>query len=52
MKYLFPLLLCLCWAGAPIYAQQPALTIAAKAYYLVDFQTGQALAGQNVNERI
>ena len=52
MKYLFPLLLCLCWAGAPVLAQQPALTIAAKAYYLVDFQTGQALAGQNVHERI
>jgi serine-type D-Ala-D-Ala carboxypeptidase (penicillin-binding protein 5/6) len=52
MKYLFPLLLCLCWAGSPVFAQQPALTIAAKAYYLVDFQTGQALAGQNVHERI
>ena len=52
MKYLFPLLLCLYWTGAPVFAQQPALTIAAKAYYLADFQTGQALAGQNAHERI
>ena len=52
MKYLFPLLLCLYWIAAPVFAQQPALTIAAKAYYLVDFQTGQALAGQNAHERI
>lgn len=52
MKYLFPLLLCLFWTGAPVFAQQTALTIAAKAYYLADFHTGQTLAGQNAHERI
>ncbi|MBA2484402.1 MAG: D-alanyl-D-alanine carboxypeptidase [Nitrosomonas sp.] len=52
MKYLFPLLLCLFWTGAPVFAQQPALTIAAKAYYLADFHTGETLAGQNAHERI
>lgn len=52
MKYLFPLLLCLFWTGTPAFAQQPALTIAAKAYYLADFHTGQTLAGENAHARI
>ncbi|MDP1558337.1 MAG: D-alanyl-D-alanine carboxypeptidase family protein [Nitrosomonas sp.] len=53
MKYLFPLLLCLGVIGFPVAAQQqPALTIAAKSYYLVDFQSGQVLASKNAHEPI
>ena len=52
MKYLFPLLVCLCLVGSPVIAQQPSLTIAAKSYFLVDFQTGQALASENEHEKI
>lgn len=52
MKYLFPLLVCLCLVGSPVFAQQPPLTIAAKSYFLVDFQTGQTLASENAHEQI
>ncbi len=58
MKHLLPLVLC-CYA-LPIFAQQPqhymppspALSLAAKAYILTDFQSGQILVGQNLHERI
>ncbi len=58
MKRLLPLLLCL--YAFPVSAQQPkhyappppALSLAAKAYILVDFQSGQTLLGQNTRERI
>lgn len=52
MKYLFPLLVCLCLVGSPASAQQPSLTIAAKSYFLADFQTGQTLASENAHEQI
>ena len=58
MKRLLPLVLC-CYA-LPVFAQQPqhymppspALSLAAKAYILTDFQSGQILVGQNLHERI
>ncbi len=58
MKRLLPLLLCL--SVLPVAAQknqhdvapQPALSVAAKSYILTDFQSGQTLASQNVNERV
>ncbi len=49
MKRLLPLLLCL--AVSPLFAQQPAISIAATAYLLSDFQTGQILASQSADER-
>nr|WP_028461007.1 D-alanyl-D-alanine carboxypeptidase family protein [Nitrosomonas cryotolerans] len=49
MKRLLPLLLYL--AVSPLFAQQPAISIAATAYLLSDFQTGQILASQNADER-
>ncbi|WP_090829183.1 D-alanyl-D-alanine carboxypeptidase family protein [Nitrosovibrio tenuis] len=56
MKRLFPLLLSLFALSAT--AQQPQihaapqdLSVAAKSYVLIDFQTGQTLASQNVHER-
>lgn len=52
MKYLFPFLVCLCLVGSPVLAQQTSLTIAAKSYFLVDFQTGQTLASENAHEQI
>ncbi len=52
MKYLFLLLVCLCLVGSPASAQQPSLTIAAKSYFLADFQTGQTLASENAHEQI
>ncbi len=52
MKYLYPLLVCLFLVGSPVLAQQPSLTIAAKSYYLADFQTGQTLASENAHEQI
>ncbi len=52
MKYLFPLLVCLCLVGLPASAQQPSLTIAAKSYLLADFQTGQTLASENAHVQI
>lgn len=52
MKYLFLLLVCLCLVGSPVLAQQPPLTIAAKSYFLADFQTGQTLASENAHEQI
>src|SRR4030066_296821 len=51
MKRLF-LLLLLCLAVSSVSAQQQDISIAAKAYLLSDFQTGQVLAGQNAHERI
>ena len=51
MKHLFVLLL-MCLAVSSVSAQQQDISIAAKAYMLSDFQTGQALAGQNVHDRI
>jgi serine-type D-Ala-D-Ala carboxypeptidase (penicillin-binding protein 5/6) len=50
MKLLFPLLICM--AVMPVFAQQPALSIAAKSFLLTDFQTGQVLASQNAHERV
>lgn len=52
MKYLFSFLVCLCLVGSPVLAQQPSPTIAAKSYFLVDFQTGQTLASENAHEQI
>ncbi len=49
MRFL-PLLLC--FAVLPVFAQQPSLSIAAKAYLLTDFQTGQTLVSQNASKRI
>lgn len=51
MKHLFVLLL-MCFAASSVAAQQQDISIAAKAYMLSDFQTGQVLAGQNVHDRI
>jgi len=51
MKHLFVLLL-MCLAVSSVSAQQQDISIAAKAYMLSDFQTGQVLAGQNVHDRI
>ena len=58
MKHLLPLVLC--FYAFPVFAQQPqhypppspALSVAAKAYILTDFQSGQTLIGQNIHERI
>lgn len=50
MKSLLWLLLCL--AVLPAFAQQPALSIAAKSYTLIDFHTGQTLISQNADERL
>jgi len=35
-----------------VFAQQPTISIAAKAYMLSDYQSGQVLASQNVHERV
>lgn len=51
MKHL-SLLLLLCFLVAPVSAQQQGISIAAKAYLLSDFQSGQILAGENAHERI
>lgn len=51
MKHLFILLL-VCLTISPVSAQQQDIKIAARAYMLSDFQTGQVLAGQNADERI
>ncbi len=51
MKHLF-LSLLLCFAVSSAFAQQQGISIAAKAYMLSDFQTGQPLASQNEHERI
>lgn len=51
MKHLFVLVL-MCLAVSSASAQQQDISIAAKAYMLSDFQTGQVLAGQNANDRI
>ncbi len=51
MKHLFVTLL-LCLAVSSVSAQSQDISIAAKAYMLSDFQTGQVLAGQNTHERI
>lgn len=58
MKRLFLSLLCL--STLPLGAQQPGhdvapqptLSVAAKSYILVDFQSGQTLAGLNTQERV
>ncbi len=56
MKRLFPLLIYLVVLlpvlPVPVSAQQPAISIAAKAYMLSDYQSGQVLASQNVHERV
>ena len=36
----------------PAIAQQPAISLDAKAFLLTDYQTGQALASKNANDRI
>ena len=51
MKHLL-LLLLLCFLVSPVSAQQQGISIAAKAYLLSDFQSGQILAGENAHERI
>ncbi len=51
MKHLF-LSLLLYFIVSSVFAQQQNLSIAAKAYMLSDFQTGQALVSQNAHERI
>ncbi|MBX9917153.1 MAG: D-alanyl-D-alanine carboxypeptidase, partial [Nitrosomonas sp.] len=51
MKHLFVLLL-VCLTVSSVPAQSQDISIAAKAYLLSDFQTGQVLAGQNADERI
>lgn len=51
MKHLIVTLL-LCLAVTSVSAQSQDISIAAKAYMLSDFQTGQVLAGQNTHERI
>ena len=51
MKHLF-LSLLLCFIMSSAVAQQQGISIAAKAYMLSDFQTGQALISQNEHERI
>ncbi len=51
MKHLFSSLL-LYFIVFSAFAQQQNLSIAAKAYMLSDFQTGQALVSQNAHERI
>ncbi|MEI8384594.1 MAG: D-alanyl-D-alanine carboxypeptidase family protein [Nitrosomonadaceae bacterium] len=58
MKHLIVLALC-CYTSA-VFAQQtgqysstpPGLSIAAKAYILTDFQSGQTLASLNIHDRI
>lgn len=58
MNRYLPLLLCL--AASSVFAQQPAqstppqatLPVAARAYILTDFQSGQTLVSQNVDERV
>ncbi|HNP26560.1 MAG TPA: D-alanyl-D-alanine carboxypeptidase family protein [Nitrosomonas sp.] len=56
MKRLLPLLIYLVVLlpvlPVPVSAQQPAISIAAKAYMLSDYQSGQVLASQNVHERV
>lgn len=51
MKLLFVLLLT-CLTVSSASAQQQEIPVAAKAFMLSDYQTGQVLAGQNVHERI
>ncbi|MDE2388410.1 MAG: D-alanyl-D-alanine carboxypeptidase, partial [Betaproteobacteria bacterium] len=51
MKHLLGLLLLL-FAFSSLSAQPQNISVAAKAYMLSDFQTGQVLAGQNEDERI
>ena len=51
MKHLF-LSLLLCLVVSSVFAQQQNISIAAKAYLLSDFQSGQILAGENAHERI
>jgi len=60
MKHSLLLLLCLTASSFPVFAQQPThsaplqstLSVAAKAYILTDFQSGQTLLSQNVDERV
>lgn len=51
MKHLFLSLLLYCVVSSAL-AQADNLSIAAKAYLLSDFQTGQTLASQNAHEQI
>lgn len=50
MKHLLWLLLC--FTAFPAFAQQPAISVAAKSFTLVDFHTGQTLISQNAHERL
>lgn len=56
MKRLLPLLMSLVvllpFFTAQVLAQQPSISIAAKAYMLSDYQSGQILASQNAHERV
>lgn len=56
MRRLLPLLISLVvslsFFSKQVLAQQPAISIAAKAYMLSDFQSGQILASQNAHERV
>lgn len=51
MKHLF-LSLLLCFFVSSVSAQSQNISIAAKAYMLSDFQSGQVLAEENANDRI
>ncbi|SEM79541.1 penicillin-binding protein 6. Serine peptidase. MEROPS family S11 [Nitrosomonas marina] len=56
-RFLFPLLpllavLLLSIFSVAVSAQQPEISIAAKAYMLTDYQSGQVLASQNPHERV
>lgn len=55
-RLLFPLLFLTAFPlplfSAAVSAQQPEISIAAKAYMLTDYQSGQVLASQNPHERV
>ncbi len=48
----FFLVLLLCLSVSSVLANNQNITVAAKSYSLIDFQTGQMLAGHNIHERI
>lgn len=54
MKRLLPIVICLiAFLSAQVSAQQqPDISIAAKAYMLSDYQSGQVLASKNAHERV
>ncbi len=53
MKRLLPIVICLVVLSMQVSAQQqPDISIAAKAYMLSDYQSGQVLASKNAHERV